>query len=205
MNILIPIVAVAVGFVMLTKQNASADEAPKDANTLLALVLSPSMVNLDQLVDFYNRFAASAANATTPQANLRLNMYALVTALKIAMLRKGAQPDSAELVRLAYAPSSGMGGIQQLPDAPADVQNAAYAALASNDPSTIAAYLAKFATAANTATGTLKGRLMTYALALKAKQLMTSSGINFPDNRAYYAIANSARTTSLPANSIMNG
>ena len=91
-----------------------------------------------------------------------------------------------------------------MPDAPSDVQNAEYAALASNDPSTIAAYLGQMATAANTATGSAKARLTTYSLALKAKQLMTASGINFPDNRCYYAIANSAGTTSVPANSILN-
>jgi hypothetical protein len=173
------------------------------------MVLAPSMTNLEQLASFYNQFAAAAGNAATagnPRATVRLTLYAVVTALKILMLRSGAQPDPNELLAIAYARSSGMGGIQQLPDAPADAQQAVYAGLASNLVDTMQGYLLAIEQSAITnaqLTDAQKARLLTYALAIKVKQLLAQSGITLGNNTAYYAIANMTPLASYPQNSVL--
>lgn len=197
------------GAYLLTRKSSSstaASEAPADANSLLAVVLAPSMTSLDQLTSFYNQFAAATGNATTPQASLRLSLYAIATALKIIMVRSGAQPDPNELLAIAYAPSSGMGGIQQLPDAPSDAQQQEYAALASNVVDTLQNYLIAIEIAAiknAQLTDAQRKRLLTYALAIKVKQLLTQSGMTFPNNSPYYAIANMTPLASYPQNSLL--
>jgi hypothetical protein len=196
------------GAYLLTRNTAptAASEVPADANSLLAIVLAPSMTNLEQLVSFYNQFAAATANATTPQATLRLSLYAIVTALKIIMLRSGAQPDADELLAIAYAPSSGMGGIQQRPDAPADAQQSVLAGLTGSSVDTMQAYLIAIETAAiknAQISDAQRKRLLTYALAIKVKQLLTQAGMAFPNDTPYYAIANMPPRTIYPQNSLL--
>jgi hypothetical protein len=185
--------------------NGASKDAPADANGMLATVLAPSMTDVGQLTTFYQYFQAAIANQQTPQSTLRMTLYALVTALKIAMLRKGSQPNADELLALAYAPSSGMGGIQQLPDAPADVQQAAYAALVDSqtDVGTIGQYIASMASvAAQPGLSTARRkRLTAYMLAMKAKQMMLSDKIQFL-SPAYFAIANMSNVPTIAPNSI---
>jgi hypothetical protein len=130
----------------------------------------------------------------------------LVTSLKVAMLSKGATPNADELLALAYAPSSGMGGIQQLSDAPADAQQAAYAALidSQQDIGTIGSYIQAVHSALTNAnlSAAQKKRLTAYLLAMKAKQIELQVGNKF-QSPAYFAIANMANVPTPSANSIL--
>ena len=185
--------------------NGASKDAPADANGMLATVLAPSMTDTAQLTQFFQYFTAAYGNAATPQAGLRLSLYALVTALKVAMLQKGSQPNPDELLALAYAPASVINGIQQLPDAPADVQQATYAALVDSqtDIGTIGSYIASLAAvAAQPGLSTARRkRLTAYMLAMKAKQMMLQMNNSFK-SPAYFAIANMTNVPTVAANSI---
>jgi hypothetical protein len=178
---------------LLTHSSEQSSDVPKDANALLATVLAPSMVNVGQLSQFFDTFVAAAKNATNAKAQLRLGLYALVTALKKAMLEKGAQPDATELAAMSQSPATGMGGIQQLRDAPADAQQAAYAALVDSqqDPIVVNQYAAAIKAASTNAnlTPAQKRRLLQYVLACKAKYVALQSGVALTAP-IYFAIAN---------------
>jgi hypothetical protein len=206
------ILLLAVGAWMFLKgsvaDQGASKEAPADANGMLATVLAPSLTDIGQLTQFFNAFTTAYGNAATPQAALRLSLYAIVTALKVAMLQKGAQPNADELLALAYAPSSGMGGIQQLPDAPADAQQAAYAALIDGQTNvgTIGTYMQSMATSVssnNQLTQAQKKRLYAYLLAMKVKQMMLTMGNSFK-SPAYFAIANMSNVPNGSANTILS-
>jgi len=208
MNPLLILLLIGAGWFFLRGKAAdqgASKEAPADANGMLASVLAPSLTDTAQLQKFFSYFTAAIGNQATPQATLRLSLYAIVTALKIAMLGKGAQPNADELLALAYAPSSGMGGIQQLPDAPADAQQAAYAALVDTQTNvgTIGQYIQAIAQASQNPAPSVaqKKRLVAYMLAMKAKQMMLAGGNNFT-SPAYFAIANMANVPTIAANSI---
>jgi hypothetical protein len=210
MNPLVVLLVLGVGWAFLRGKSAdsgASSEAPKDANAMLATVLAPNMTNLDQLLQFFNYFTAAIANQTTPRATLRLSLYALATRLKVAMLQKGAQPNADELLAIAYAPASGMGGIQQLPGVPADMQQAAYAALVDSqqDVGTIGKYIEAMVTASSQGgkfdVATAK-RLLAYLLAMKAKQMMLQANITF-QSPAYFAVANMQNVPTTTPNSIL--
>lgn len=206
MNPLVVLLVLGVGWAFLRGKSAdsgASGEAPKDANAMLATVLAPSMANLDSLLQIFNYFIAAIANQTTPLATLRLSLYALVTRLKMVMLAQGAQPNADELLAIAYAPASGMGGIQKLPDAPgADVQQAAYAALVDSqkDPKAIEGYIEPLIAAAVKRNSK---REVAYALAIASKVLMLRNGVVF-QSPAYFAIANMANVPTVTPNSILN-
>jgi hypothetical protein len=210
MNPLLLIVLLGAGWALLKGGGktvaAASKDAPADANAMLATVLAPSLTDLSQLGQFFSAFVAGAANQTAPERVLRLSLYALVTRLKLAMLAKGASPDAAELASIATAPSSGMGGIQQLKNAPADAQQAAVAALVDTqkDVGTLGQYIDAIAGAlANSSSVATKKRLMAYLLAIKAKQMMLQNGVIF-QAPAYFAIANMAAPSTVKANSILS-
>lgn len=206
MNPILLLLVLGGGWLMLKgskADNGASREAPKDANSMLAAALAPSLTDPSQLAQLFNAFVAAVGNATTPQATLRLSLYALVTRLKLAMLAKGAQPNADELMALAYAPSSGMGGIQKLPDAPgADVQQAAYAALidSQKDPKAIEDYIEPMLAAA---IKRKSKREVAYALAIASKVLMLRNGVTF-QSPVYFAIANMSNVPAVTANSILN-
>jgi hypothetical protein len=206
MNPLVVLLVLGVGWAFLRGKSAdsgASSEAPKDANAMLATVLAPSMTNLDQLLQFFNYFTAAIANQTTPRATLRLSLYALATRLKMAMLQKGAQPNADELLAIAYAPASGMGGIQKLPDAPGvDVQQAAYAALVDSqkDPKAIEGYIEPLIAQAVKRNSK---REAAYALAIASKILMLRNSVVF-QSPVYFAIANMNSVPVITPNSILN-
>lgn len=211
MNPLLLLLVVGVGWLFLKgakADNGASKEAPADANSWLATVLAPSMTDSTQLTQFFHTFTTAAGNQTNPASVLRLSLYALATALKVAMLSKGAQPNADELLAIAYAPSSGMGGIQQLPDAPgADVQQAAYAALVDTqtDIGTIGTYIQSLVQvlANNTISAAQKRRILAYVIAAKAKQMMLQTGNTF-QSPVYFAIANMANVPAYANNSILS-
>lgn len=206
MNPILLLLILGGGWLFLKGKKAdsgASSEAPKDATSMLAVVLSPSMTDLGQLAQFFNAFVAAVGNAKTPQATLRLSLYALVTRLKMIMLAQGAQPNADELLAIAYAPASGMGGIQKLPDAPgADVQQAAYAALidSQKDPKAIEDYVEPMIASALKRNSK---REVAYALAIASKILMLRNGVVF-QSPAYFAIANMANVPIVTPNSILN-
>lgn len=208
---LIWIAALGLGaFAMLnTKTKPLPKDVPADASAWLASVLAPSMTNLSQLQDFWNRFLAGAANQATmgrEDSSVRLTLYALVTQLKAMMLAKGASPNADELLVIAGAPAAGMRGIMQTDEAGADVQQAAADALVDQytDVAGIGQYIAAMVqrwTATKNLSAAQQARLRAYMLAMKAKQMSLANPLGWTGRipeEAYFAIAN------LPANALGN-
>lgn len=205
----LPIIAALVigAFALAGKKSASnqatkaASEVPADANSLLATMLAPSLIDPAALADIYKSFVAAAKNQTKGDAKLRLVQYALATFLKLVVLGKGAQPDTNELLMIAYAPIDGGKGLIGYGDIGVDRQTAIANALADNytDVDGLGQYIGAFATAYNTAAaGPARRRLLAYILASKAKQVaLRTGGYSFPSEN-YFAIAN-LKSADIPA------
>lgn len=190
-----------------TNQAAIASkQVPADANALLANMLAPSNTNPNALADIFKAFIAAAKNQTAGDAKIRLVQYALATFLKMAELSKGAQPDTNELLLIAYAPIDGGKGLIGYGDIGIDRQTAIANALADNynDVNGLGQYIGAFATAYNTAKpGPERKRLLAYILAAKAKQVaLRSGGYTFP-SESYFAIAN-LRSGDVPVTTAPN-
>lgn len=190
---------------LLLHNDSMASDAPKDANSLLANALAPSMTSIVDLSKFFDYFAAAAKNATNARTQVRLGLYALVMQLKKAMLERGASPDETELAAISQSSTTGIGGIQQS-GAPADAQQAAYAALVDSqqDPGMVNQYAAALrAASSNTQlTPSQQARLRQYVLACKAKYVALKNGVAL-SSAIYFAIANANPVGSVSANSIV--
>jgi hypothetical protein len=196
-------------------QSKAASEVPADANSMLATMLAPSLVSLDTLKQIYASFMTAAENQydanKASAAPARLAQYALATFLKAAMLSKGAQPDTNELLMIAYAPTSGGAGLIGYGDVGVDVQAAIAAALAPgySDLNGVGTYIGGLAQLYNTTQpGPARKRLLAYILAAKAKQIALRNPVQFPDANQfdapmYFAVAN-IPAASLPATTSPN-
>lgn len=190
MNPLLVIGALGIGGYLLTKAGDDpSKQVPADANALLGTVLAPSMTDPAQLGQFMNVFLAAAKNQTTSAGAHRLALYALVTALKRAMVAKGAQPNPLELLAIAYAPSS---WADHQSDGLADSERAVSDALAADMTSAAAlkTYIAALQqSAANSKlTKAQQKRIIAQALALQAKLITLVNGAAF-EPATYMAIA----------------
>jgi len=188
MSPLVVIAAVAVGAyaLMAGKSVSKSNEAPKEAQSLFAAILSPS-IGIDALAQAYDVFAASAANqARGSAAQVRLSLYALVAFLKAAMLSRGAQPDADEMLMIGNAPLGGGTGLISYGDIGLDVMQSVAAGLSPTykDAVGLGQYIQAIAQAA-TAAGqkqkdTAAPRTAAFLLALKAKQICLLNPMGIP-------------------------
>lgn len=177
------------GYLLMKAGDDPSKQVPADANALLGTVLAPSMTDPAQLGQSMNVFIAAANNQKSAAGQLRLTLYALVTALKRAMLMKGAQPNPLELLAIAYAPSEWP---EHQPDGLVDSERAVRDALAVDMTSAAAlkTYIASLQqSAANSKlTKAQQKRIIAQALALQAKLIALVNGATFGRD-AYMAIA----------------
>lgn len=205
MNPLLILAVLGLGGYAVMKASSSdpKSEAPADANSLLATVLAPSMTDVAQLTQFMNVFLAAGPNQPKQSSKTRLSLYALATALKAQMLKKGAQPNALELLAIAYTPSSW----SDKSEAPADTKRACDDGLNSTMTSVPAlnTYIAAIsqATTNQQLTTAQKTRMVAYLLALKSKAMMLTAGADF--GGIYTAIANMplGKVPTITANSIL--
>lgn len=207
---------------------AAAAQVPQDANSLLATLLAPSLIDVAVVRQIYNAFIAAADNqsritpstSTSLKAYLRLEQYALTAFLKASVLAKGAQPNTSELMTIAYAPLVEVTGgnitaATFATDGSGADQRAAMAAALSDkltDVAAVGAYIGQFANVYNRTSNTAqRKRLFAFILALKAKQIALVNTVQFQDakqfdSNVYVAIANlpaSSITPTTAANSIL--
>lgn len=182
------------------QQNDAMAEAPVDARNMLAVVLSPSLSDIDTLNTYLSQFKAAYANAAARADNkqaFRLNQFALATTMKIQALQAGKTPDSNALLTVATAAApaldttSNLTAAQQtaMAQAPVDANNMLALVLTPSyvDANQISNYADQFKAAAQNAVGRADQvqafRLVRYAAAAKMKSDALKAGQASPDTQ----------------------